>query len=149
MLGVECIHLKLIMAVMKKNAPWTMHITNRKGKGVSEVSLIGVQTTYTQGGQPCRQSPHVANWPWKCGNLSDKRIVKFRIKFSNFLINHFVSLFSSNGSCNWVVKIYMFWKKLVQTVYFNIFLIFNSDPKFLVFTWYGEFGDRLLTLELY
>jgi hypothetical protein len=41
---------------------------------------------YNHGGQPCRQSPNVANWPSKSGNLSDKRIVKFRIKFSIFLI---------------------------------------------------------------
>jgi hypothetical protein len=36
------------------------------------------------GGQPCRQSPQVASSPWKCGNLSDKRIVKFPLKFSTF-----------------------------------------------------------------
>jgi hypothetical protein len=43
-------------------------------------------TVYSQGGQPCRLSPQVANWPWKCDNLSDKRTVKFRTKFSNVLI---------------------------------------------------------------
>jgi hypothetical protein len=43
-----------------------------------------LERVHNQGGQPCRQSPKVANWPWKCGNFSDNRIVKFRIKFSKF-----------------------------------------------------------------
>jgi hypothetical protein len=32
-------------------------------------------------------------------------------------LNHFVSLFASNGSCNWVVKIYMLKKKNLFSVF--------------------------------
>jgi hypothetical protein len=57
-----------------------------------------------------------------------------------FQLNQFVSLFASNGSCNWVVKIYIIWKQLVQTAHFNIFFKFSVEqPNFLVFTWCGEF----------
>jgi hypothetical protein len=86
---------------------------------------------------------------WRFGRESvatcqDRRIVTFRVKFSNFFqLNQFVSLFASNGSCNWVVKIYMFWKNLVQTAYFHIFKFSVEQPNFLVFVWCGEFGDRV------
>jgi hypothetical protein len=56
-------------------------------------------------------------------NLSDKRVVKFRIKFSKFFFkfSQFVSLFASNR----VVRIYMFWKKNLFSVFKYFFLIFN------------------------
>jgi hypothetical protein len=50
-------------------------------------------------------------------NCQAKELSNFSLNFLIFQLNQFVSLFSSNGSCNWVVKIYTFWKKNMFSVF--------------------------------
>jgi hypothetical protein len=101
-------------------------------------------------GNPVANRHKWRHWPWKCGDTANisatcRRTVKFRIKFSNFLNWTTVSLFASNNSWNWVTKMHMFWKNLLKQCYFNNFFQFSIEqPNFLVFTWCGEFGDRVV-----
>jgi hypothetical protein len=84
----------------------------------------------------CRQSQYFCN-------LSDKIFIKFRIKFSIFFqLNQFVSLFTPNG---WVVKIYMFWKKIDQCILIFFFKFSIEQPNFLVFTRCGQFNFSFTT----
>jgi hypothetical protein len=53
---------------------------------VNDNALV-VRIVYKQGGWPCRQSPQVENWPWKCGDTANTFAIFQTKELSNFALN--------------------------------------------------------------
>jgi hypothetical protein len=92
---------------------WEVRSKPGRDRNASTIIVENPSSWDTHEELPQRKAGH----KWRIGHESvatcqTKEFSIFALNLLFFQLNQFVSLFASNDGCNWVVKIYMFWKNL-------------------------------------